>query len=95
MAKKKKVKVNDLFDIVAIILGVVALCMMFVNAINVDVLLGTVTYTGAQITFGYATEYATYFSFSFLNLLPYLLVVCSVIVLVLQLTKTIKTKNID
>ncbi len=95
MAKKKKSKCQNLLYVAALVLGVVAICMIFVDSVSVDVILGTVTYTGLQTTFGYATEYVTYFSFSILNLIPYLLALCAVIMLALRLTKNTKAKTMD
>lgn len=95
MAKKKKTKVENLFYLVALVLCVVAVCMLFVDALKVDVLLGTATYTGAQITFGYATDYVTYFSFSILNLIPYILVAVSAVIFVLKMAKMAKAKYWD
>lgn len=51
MAKKK---MNYLIPgIIALIFGIAAACMMFLDAVKYDVLIGDVTFSGMQLAFGY------------------------------------------
>ncbi len=95
MAKKsKKVsKVTKWMPIAAAVLGVVSLVMIFVVAIMKDnAILDDTLYTGWQVTFGYSTTtdigastiVTTWLSFSFMNLLPYLLVIAAIVACVLS-----------
>lgn len=92
MAKKKANKqINAIVAFVAAVLGVAAICMMFLPAIGIKDT--DTTYTGMQVAFGYTevtklpivgTEIkATYFNFSFMNLLTYLLALVGVVFSVL------------
>lgn len=98
MAKKIKAnktvsKALKFVDFAAIVLGLVAFFMIFVAAINIYHKSEIITsYTGWDAVFGYSeTETVlgsqvttTYLDFSFMNLLPYLLVVAGVVLLVLN-----------
>ncbi len=93
MAKSKsKAKKRTLFKQIAIgssiILGLVAFFMMFAPAIvNKDV--AELSYTGTQITFGLKRTAGALsveiYKFSFMNLLPYILVLGGVVVTVLNI----------
>ena len=51
MAKRK---MNYLIPgIIALVFGVAAACMMFLDAVKYDILIGDVTFTGMQLAFGY------------------------------------------
>lgn len=92
MAKKKANKqINVIVAFVAAVLGVAAICMMFLPAIGIKDT--DTTYTGMQVAFGYTevtkvpvigTEIkTTIFNFSFMNLLTYLLALVGVVFSVL------------
>ena len=90
MAKKKKSSLNlgKFLYAVAAVLGIVALIMLFVEAVKVpdtDLgVLGTLEgegYTGLQVAFGKENELA----FSFMALLPVLLVVAGAVLSALQI----------
>ena len=89
MAKKRK-KSSTLslaLSAGAVLFAIVAVCMMFVNAATVDVKLTEVNFTGAQLAFGYKETIGSkdfeILSFSFMNLLPYLLALGGGVVAVL------------
>lgn len=90
MAKKKsKNLLGMLLPVVAALLAVVAICMMFVPAVVRASSLSdklNITYTGAQVTFGYkeANTGIEIFAFSFMNFLPYLLLVAGIVFSVLS-----------
>ena len=80
----KKFTLSSLLTAVAALLGVVAIVMLFLPAVALDIesdvakkviaaALGGESYTGLQVTFGLSKNDITYFGFSFMNLLPYLL----------------------
>lgn len=90
MGKRKKSKSSlNLFNLAAIILGVVALCMIAVASLTVKGsvfgLSGETNYSGLKAVFGYKDGDTTYLLFSFLNLLPYLFVLASVVILAMQM----------
>lgn len=65
---------------IGIIFGVVSLIMLFLPAINVGDT--QTTYSGLQVIFGYKNG-ETILKFSFLNLLPYLLIIVGIVFLIL------------
>ena len=82
MAKKKKgLSLKVLFALISALLGVVSICLMAAPAAVVKDT--GLTYSGAQLTFGYTREgilvNAKVFNFSFLNLLPYILVLVGLV----------------
>lgn len=87
MAKKKvkKSELGKLTAFVSVILGIVAAVMIFLPAIAIKD--SDVTYTGLQAAFGYSEETIlgnfTYFEFSFMNLLTYILAIVGVVFTVL------------
>lgn len=87
MAKKKsKANVGQILTLVAILLGIVAVVMMFVSAIGVKD--SDVTYTGLQVAFGFKETIillgeTDIFHFSFMNLLTYVLATVGVIFAIL------------
>lgn len=89
MAKKRK-KSSTLglaLSAGAVLFAIVAVCMLFVNAVTVDLKLTDVNFTGAQLAFGYKETIGSkdieILSFSFMNLLPYLLALGGGVVAVL------------
>lgn len=92
MAKKKANKqINMIVAFIAAVLGLAAICMMFLPAVGIKDT--ETTYTGMQVAFGYTevtkvpiigTEIkATIFEFSFMNLLTYILALVGVVFSVL------------
>ncbi len=92
MAKKKvnNKQLNMIIAFVAAVLGIAAICMMFLPAIGFTD--NDATYTGAQVAFGYKKTTSipligdvttTYFNFSFMNLLTYILALVGVVFSVL------------
>lgn len=94
MAKKKKSSVGLIFYLVACVLGIAAVCMMFLRAVavpDVKTAFGTVEtdagFTGLEVIFGYEEEGVKGLAFSFMALLPYLLVVAGIVLTVVNLLK--------
>lgn len=93
MAKKKRT--NNLTQIVtaaAVLLGLVAIAMIFVPTIGVKD--SETTFTGLQLAFGYSeskgsvvTLTVTYFEFSFMSLLTYILALAGTVVALMGLIK--------
>ena len=95
MAKKKKLKkeqinlINMIVACAAALFGIVAIVMMFVTSMKIDNT--QLTFTGAQLTFGYSNVEAAFggtvttplLKFSFMNLLTYLLVIAGIVLVVL------------
>lgn len=82
MAKKKANKqINTIVAFVAALLGLAAICMMFLPAVGVKDT--DTTYTGMQVTFGYAQSFifgeTQVFYFSFMNMLTYILALVGVV----------------
>lgn len=86
MAKKKSgFSTAKIFYLVACVLGVAAICMIALTSMNVKgSVLGftsTSEFTGIQTTFGYKSENGVeYLLFSFMNLLPYILVLVATLI---------------
>ena len=83
MAKKKKFKLSGYCDFAAILFGVAAFCMMFLTCVKyTGVFTGTTEFTGYQIAFGYSAKSGSVsvqmLAFSFMNLLPYILVLVGI-----------------
>ena len=96
MAKKKN-SVSKYTSLLAILLAIASACMIFCTAIvyKVSDSADPVNFTGMQVTFGYtanALEGITssikaeinYFAFSFMNLLPYILLLVGIVFAVLK-----------
>lgn len=96
MAKKKN-SVSKYTSLLAILLAIASACMIFCTAIvyKVSDSANPVNFTGMQVTFGYtanALEGITssikadinYFAFSFMNLLPYILLLVGIAFAVLK-----------
>ena len=86
MAKKKsKSNLGKVLGIVAAILGLVAICMIFIDTIKVPdtKLLGKVVegegYTGLEVVFGFKTDDVAVFDFSIMALLPYVLIIAGIV----------------
>ena len=87
MAKKKKFKLDlrVLLSVTAVILAIVAVCMAFAPAAVVENT--KVTYKGWQLAFGYKYSKTVFgtelgvevFKFSFMNVLPYLLLLAGIV----------------
>lgn len=101
MSKKSKSKINIILYVGAIVLALVAICMIFVDvsAIAKD---GDTVYvlTGLQATFGYSEETKlagtlVYTEFSFMNLLVYILLIVGALLALLRLLKVAKSGVID
>lgn len=100
MAKKKsKSNLGKVLGIVAAILGLVAICMIFIDTIKVPdtKLLGKVVegegYTGLEVAFGFKTDDVAVFNFSIMALLPYLLIIAGIVFSILNAKK--KNKTLD
>ena len=83
---KKSFSLNQIMSIVAIVLGVVALAMIFVVAVNVPAtdlgVLGSVEYdgySGLNVAFGCSDGGVEILSFSFMALLPYVMVLLGIV----------------
>ena len=93
MAKKKSKKNNDIAKytvFASVLLGIVAVVMIFLPAISIKD--STTSYTGMQLAFGYSTsitslfggtETLAYAGFSFMNLLTYILAIVGIVFTVL------------
>jgi hypothetical protein len=95
MAKKNKkgglFSLGNLLSLVAIAAGVVALCMIAMPSLTIEGKLATfglaedlTNYSGLKVVFGAKTEKYEYILFSFMNLLPYILVLVGLVVLALK-----------
>lgn len=82
MAKKKKFKLSGYCDFAAILFGVAAFCMMFLTCVKFSGSVLSKEFTGYQVAFGYSEKSGSVsvqiLAFSFMNLLPYILVVAGV-----------------
>ncbi len=100
MAKKKSSKkgsnLGKILYLIAAVLGVVAIVMMFVDTVKIPdtkILGETIEgegYSGLKVAFGYKEDDVAIFKFSFMGLLPYILVLAGV---VLTLVNTFAKKN--
>lgn len=84
MAKKVKAKKGQIIDLVVLLLGIAAICMMFLTAVNYtgSYFGSTSAFTGTEIIFG---DENGVFAFSFMAMLPYLLTLIGVVLVVLKL----------
>lgn len=82
MAKKKKLQLSGYCDFVAMLFGVAAFCMMFLTCVKYTGIISNYDFTGYQIAFGYAEKSGSVsvqmLAFSFMNLLPYILVLVGI-----------------
>ncbi|MBQ7579556.1 MAG: hypothetical protein IJT25_03405 [Clostridia bacterium] len=94
---KKKQTIN-LYYCLAVVLSLVAICMIFVpNVKIVGTLSDAVHYTGNGIStvFGMKDGSLSVFSFSVLSLLTYLLPLCALILMALKMAKVSKSNLLD
>ena len=91
MAKKKsKSNVGKILGVLAAVLGIIAVCMIFVDTVKVPdtKILGAVVegagQTGLQVAFGYKESDVGVFAFSFMALLPYLLIIGGIVLSLLK-----------
>ena len=85
---KSKLSVGKILTIVGIVLGAVALIMLFVPQLNYNSLTGFDKgdpLSGLQITFGYSEKDVKVLDFSFGNFLTYILVIVGIVFAVLAL----------
>ena len=94
MAKKKKISNNGkLLAYASVVLGLVAVCMVFVAAVTTGTKeVGALTieatqYSGLQVAFGYAKNDVAILGFSFLALLPVVLALAGTVIAVLNAVK--------
>lgn len=95
MKKNKFLTLQNVLLLLAVVLGVVSICMMFVNSVTlgaksttIDISSKPVSYTGVQATFG--EEHI--FAFSFMNLLTYILVLVAMVLSVVKMFGPLKSK---
>ena len=82
MSKNKTIKLGSLLGFVSIIFAIAAVCMIFVPSININgTISGTNSYSGTNATFGYTSNNVEIFSFSFLNLLTYILPLVAIVLM--------------
>lgn len=98
MAKKKSFSLGSIFSCVAVLFAIVAFCMMFVNFVKFEAVVNGTTigdptfYNGAKVTFGYTkkttilghTDSTEILKFSFMNLLPYILLLAGIVFVALS-----------
>ena len=93
MAKRKGTNLTQIVTAAAVLLGIVAIAMIFVPTIGVKD--SDTTYTGMQLAFGYSVTKSalglsatlTYFEFSFMSLLTYILALAGTVVALMGLIK--------
>lgn len=102
MAKKKsKSNLGKILGVLAAVLGIVAICMIFVETVKVPdtKILGAVVegagYTGLKVAFGFEESDVGVFAFSFMALLPYLLMIVGVVLSLLNATGKKGNKMLD
>lgn len=96
MAKKKN-SISKYTSLLAILLAIASACMIFCTSIvyKVSDSSNPINFTGMQVTFGYTANALdgitssikadiNYFAFSFLNLLPYILLLAGIVFAVLK-----------
>lgn len=95
---KKAKGLTKYCDLISLALGVVAICMIFLPAI-VQKAEDPLTFSGLQVAFGYSETNGNlvynYLAFSFMNLLPYILLLAGVVLLCLSaMGKSFKFVNL-
>lgn len=94
---KDKLTLKNLMYALCVVLGVVTILLMF-GEWAVDKNIADFSYTGVQATFGYSVEEPfpiDYLNFSFMNLLPFLLVFACIVLAVLKFLGVIKSRVVD
>lgn len=100
---KDKLTLKNLLYAFAVVLGIVSILMMFLTAFTATVSAGvastTTNYTGVQATFGYSetvlNNTVEILAFSFMNFLPYLLLLAGVVLALLKFLGVLKSKVVD
>lgn len=103
MAKKKKgLDIGKIIYAVAALLGIVAVVMLFVEAVrvpDVETALGTIEsdygYSGMEVAFGVSEEDIKILSFSFMALLPVILAIAGVVLSAIQALSKKGSKLLD
>jgi len=100
----KKISLNKILYGVAVLLSVVAVFMIFAPALGITYTgHDNATYTGLQAVFGYsqtktilgASVTTNFLSFSFMNLLTYILLIVAIVLLVVKLCGKLNSKIVD
>lgn len=93
---KDKLTLKNLLYAFAVVLGIVSILMMFLTAFTANT---TTNYTGVQATFGYSetvlNNTVEVLAFSFMNFLPYLLLLAGVVLALLKFLGVLKSKVVD
>ena len=103
MAKKKSgLNLGKILYAVAAVLGLVAVVMLFVQAVkvpDVETYFGTLEnesgYTGLQVAFGASEKDVAVLGFSFMGLLPVILVVAGIVLSALKIASPKGSKLLD
>lgn len=86
MAKKVKAKKGQIIDLVVLLLGIAAICMMFLTGVKATGKLTKVVteFKGTDVVFGSEDTFPQT-AFSFMAMLPYLLTLIGVVLVALKL----------
>lgn len=101
MAKKKKNNSGKIFSFAALALGVVAICMLFVTVVATpDKTVASVTVEGIKVSglkaaFGYSEKEIEILAFSFMALLPWVLVLAGTVLAALNTFSKKASKVLD
>lgn len=103
MAKKKSgFSLSKILYLIAVVLGIAAVVMMFVDTIKMPDtnlgMLGTVEgegYSGMKVAFGYKEDDVAIFEFSIMGLLPYLLSIGGVVLTIVNMLAKKSNKILD
>lgn len=90
----EKLNLQKILSLCIAVLSLVAVIMIFVPAVKADSMLGTSSYNGLKVVFGHKEEGMKLFSFSFLNLLTYLLALAVLVCGLLSFKKEDKVLSI-
>lgn len=100
----KKISLNKILYGIAVLLSVVAIFMIFAPALGISYTgHDNATYSGLQAVFGYSVTRGSgalsvttnYLSFSFMNLLTYILLIVAIVLLVVKLCGKLNSKIVD
>lgn len=100
----KKISFNKILYGIAVLLSVVAIFMIFAPALSISYTgHDNATYSGLQAVFGYSVTRGSgalsvttnYLSFSFMNLLTYILLIVAIVLLVVKLCGKLNSKIVD
>lgn len=101
MVKKKNNGLGKILSFVALALGVVALCMIFVTVVatpdktTLGVTVEGIKVSGLKAAFGYSEEDVANLAFSFMALLPWILVLAGVVLSALNTFAKKASKVLD